>query len=288
MKVLMFLAAGLVLLSGCADRVTVVGMPGRAVLTDSVNLYGHPLELRMSRPVGPDPGILVVFATGDGGWHSLDEALYRWITESDVATVGFSSKNYLKNLGYVSTTDTTTPKRLMLDFQPVIAAAKRRMGLPESTRVVLAGMSRGAGLVVVAAGEREFQPSLAGVIAVALTREEEHVVRARQHGNPGDRHPRQLVKIKTYEYLHRLRTIPVAVIQSTNDGYLPAAAARELFGPDTEWRRFQAVEAHNHTFGGGWELLQRNVRDSLRWVEQASGMRGESPSGGPSPGWRVD
>jgi dienelactone hydrolase len=261
-----------VTLSACTRRIAVVGGQERILLSDSVELYDRPLELRISKPVTPNPGFLVVFATGDGGWHSLDKALFDWISAGNYPVVGFSSKNYLKNLGYVSDDTTTTPRRLMEDFEQIISAAERRLGLAPDTRVILTGMSRGAGLVVVAAGQRELQPNLAGVIAVALTREEEHVVHIRrQRGQPRDgRRPRQLVEIKTYQYLRRLGTVPVAVMQSTHDRYLPAAEARELFGPNTELRRFQAVEAHNHTFSGGRETLCNYLESALQWIESTS------------------
>ncbi len=47
--------------------------------------------------------------------------------------------------------------------------------------------------------------------------------------------------MRPYDVLKSLDGLPLAVIQSTQDGYLPAAEARRLFGPDGEWRRFYAV-----------------------------------------------
>ena len=115
--------------------------------------------------------------------------------------------------------------------------------------------------MVVAAGDRGFQPEIAGVIAVSLTREEEHLVhRRRSHG------PAELVEIRTYDYLKRLVALPVAVIQSTHDGYLPAAGARVLFGPDTAYRKFHAVDARNHSFWCGCDELQSSMDETWRWI----------------------
>src|SRR6185436_9226386 len=138
-----------------------------------------------------------------------------------------------------------------------IAAAKQALLLPDSTHVILVGVSRGAGLSVVAAGQRALQPSLDGVLVMGLTKEEEHVRWFRR---------RIYAELQTYDYLPRLGSLPLAVIQSTHDNYLPADAARTLFGGDTDRRRFHAIEARNHSFAGARALLYDTVRTSLVWM----------------------
>jgi hypothetical protein len=227
------------------------------------------MEVRLSKPANmPSAPILIIYATGDGGWRGVDEKLFGWIVSSGWPIAGFSSKNYLKNLGYFSETDTTTPRRLVRDYRRIIAFARSRLNLPEEAPVLFVGNSRGAGLSVVAAGQGELKQHLAGVIAVALTREEEHVMRtrARRGGAPAGQPNRELMEIKTYEYLPRLSSFPVCVLQSTNDGYLPAASARRLFGPDGEFRRLRSIEARNHRFSGGRESLHDELLSALHWV----------------------
>ena len=72
--------------------------------------------------------------------------------------------------------------------------------------------------------------------------------------------------VDVYEYLPRLGDLPIAVIQSTRDNYLPAAAARALFGPDTARRRFHAINAGNHSFSGARSELYAAMRSALVWV----------------------
>jgi len=231
---------------------------------DQIAIYRHPLALRFFKPEN-SAATLVIYATGDGGWRGLDREIFEWISAWGYPAVGFSSKNYLKNLGYVG--DTTTPIRLVRDFESVIRFAERKLGMPESTRIILVGLSRGAGLAIVAAGEGELKPNLAGVVAVALTKEEEHVVHYRRsvQSRPGQPR-RELVKIQTYEYLPQIESVPVVVIQSTHDGYLPAAAARALFGPDTDLRKLIPISARNHRFTGGCLDLYTQIQNSLAWI----------------------
>ena len=175
----------------------------------------------------------------------------------------------------------TTPQQLVRDFELIIDAACRKLELRLDTPVILVGMSRGAGLSVVAAGLAALRPRLTGVIAVALTKEEEHVVHYRQKkaGQKPGAPERELVEIKTYEYLPLLAPVPVMVIQSTRDGYVPASSARNLFGEDTELRRLVPVESANHSFGGGTDILFRETEAALEWIQQVSHRE---PAGAPS------
>ena len=78
-----------------------------------------------------------------------------------------------------------------------------------------------------------------------------------------------------YEYLPRLGAVPISVIQSTHDSYLPADAARALFGADTDRRQFHAVEARNHSFSRrARPLLYETLHASL--AGSTAGRRAES------------
>jgi hypothetical protein len=273
---LALLAAGLCVLPtlGCSCPVHALPLSSaRSEWRSFLTLYSHPLELRISRPGVPGPPVLVVYATGDGGWRGLDEQVYEWMSADGYSVVGFSSRDYLKNLGYVS--ETTTPGRLVQDFGLIIGSAEDQLGLPASTPVILAGLSRGAGLSTVAAGHGTLQPRLAGLLAIALTKEEEYV----RHYGRWDRRGlqgaprRELVEIRTYEYLSRISAVPVMVIQSTGDNYITADDARVLFGPDTPLRRLRAIQASNHRFSGGCDALYQETIAGLDWIRDLHSLR---------------
>ncbi len=260
-------AAFLIISAGCSCNVKIPAVPSSLQIRDRVAIYRHPLELRFSKPKTAG-NILVIYATGDGGWRGLDEQIFEWISSWNYPVVGFSSKNYLKNLEYVR--DSTTPRRLVRDFETIIQFAEQQLGMPESTRIVLVGLSRGAGLDIVAAGQGGLKPNLAGVVAIALIREEEHVVSYRRRRSQTNQPRRELLKIQTYEYLPRIDPVPVAVIQSTHDGYLPADKARALFGPDTQMKRLVPISARNHRFSGGCLDLRAQIENALTWMCKAA------------------
>jgi hypothetical protein len=257
------LLVGLASVSSCALRGRSVAAPGGLPVADqSIVLNDHELRLHFARGATGPRRPLLVYATGDGGWHRKDLALYRHLISFGYPTVGFDAHQYVTHLGRDAS---TTSARLAADYERIIHAAKETLGLPAEYPALLVGVSRGAGLSVAAAGEPALRPLITGVLAVALTKEEEYVKRARGLLGRG-RRPTVPEMVELYEDLPRLATTPIAVIQSTRDQYLPAADARALFGADTPWRWLQPVRARNHSFGGARTELYDAIERSLKWL----------------------
>jgi hypothetical protein len=246
---------------GCAGRLPASSKPFDRALT----LNSHSLTVHFANAEAEATRPLIVYTTGDGGWVRKDLAFYHTLVSWGYPVAGFSAPDYVKYLPRES--ETTTPGRLGRDYNAIIAFARASMNVPASRPVVLVGVSRGAGLSVVAAGLPRVRDELAGVVAVALTKEEEHV---RWFGLPRlptrNRAIGRLVTLEVYEYLPRLGTLPLAVVQSSHDSYLPAPAAQRLFGADTATRRFIAVRARNHSFSGARDEMYDAVDASLRWI----------------------
>jgi hypothetical protein len=143
--------------------------------------------------------------------------------------------------------------------------------------------------MVVAAPQQALVPRPAGVVAVALTRETNFVRNRRtskeQAAIPGAS-TMESGQVLTYVRLKSAFDIPIAVIQSTHDRYLPAAEARGLFGPDIGTRRFVEVEARNHEFGGARDTVLRELDNALGWIESLippGGTSAASPAPSPLP-----
>jgi hypothetical protein len=257
------------LCAACAPRVR---LPPAATPSDrTVTLHSHSLRLHLANPHAPAGLPLIIFATGDGGWHRKDVDAWRHLVSWGYPAAGFDARDYVTHLGPAS--ETTTPARLAADYAVIITTAREALNLASDHPVVLVGVSRGAGLSVVAAGQRSIRGELSGVLAIALTREEEYVEGSPRLGRPGHP-PRAADMVQIYDYVPTLGELPLAVVQSTHDNYLPAAAARALFGPDTAHRRFEAVEARNHSFAGARDDLYRAMAGSLEWIDsQITGRR---------------
>lgn len=241
-------------LSGCATH------PAPAVPDQFVSLNSHSLRLHFRNADALPTRPLLVYATGDGGMHRKDLDTYRHLAALGDPIVAFDARDYVRHLG--KDTATTSPERLAHDYSAIIARGREALGLDAHCPIVLVGVSRGAGLAVIAAGQ--LRDSISGVVAVALTREEEYVRWYRHLPRPHETHTPVMVDV--YEYLAQLGDLPIAVVQSTHDQYLPAAQAREQFGPDTPSRWLQAIEANNHNFSGARARMYEAVRSALDWV----------------------
>jgi pimeloyl-ACP methyl ester carboxylesterase len=218
-------------------------MPGWVESETSVVLHDHSLTLHLSSPLPARPGPLLVYTTGDAGWFWKDRELFDHIVTFGYPAVGFSSRDYLRHLG--RGVDVLRSGAVAHDYSEVIRTAKQALGVPPDTRVVLVGKSRG---------------QLQGMIAVGLTREEEYV-RSRLW-----RRPKTGDMLDTYAALKDLRDLPVAVIQSTHDDYVPAAEARDLLGSDTDDRQLRSIESSDHNFGGARDVLYEEMQRELRWI----------------------
>jgi len=252
------LYAGLV--SGCALHVS---RPPKPFVQTTITLSKDPIDIRLIPPAPQqETPILTLFVTGDGGWRSLDEEVFKRIGEQGFAAAGFSASRYLKSMSEVS--DTTTPRRLARDFQQIIRFAKQSLNLPPDTRVVMVGISRGAGLVSIAAGQDTLRDQTAGIIAIALGDVEDHVVHRKRTARKSE-----WVAVETYVYLRQLTGVPVEILQSTHDKYTTARKARELIGADTPLHHLHAIDAASHTFKGGLPPLLAQLKDSLDQLKRA-------------------
>jgi hypothetical protein len=240
---------------------------------ERLKLPHRSLNLKCAKPKTPHtPAFLVLFASGDGGMHGGSMATYKHMAEQGYYVAAFSSSQALEPVK--SSGKFMTFIELEADIASLMHEGKRLLGLPESTLTVVSGISRGASMVVFAAGEPSLQPNILGAVAIALTRESDYMI------PPAPAERATAIKLDEkggvllYPALERLGSIPIAVIQSTGDSYVPSAESRRLMGPDTPTRRLYEVKARNHSFGGGQNLMLRDVDEALNWIAAAMNTRG--------------
>jgi pimeloyl-ACP methyl ester carboxylesterase len=212
-------------------------------------LHGHRLTVHLVKPPEPTNLPLIVYATGDAGWKRGDLETYEELKSWGYPIVGFSSPDYLKHLG--PGVKTLTPAELARDYEAIIDFAESSMAIPSSTPVILVGVSRGADLSVAAAEQESMRGRLKGVVAVGLSEEEEYVEMTDLYGA-----------------LPNIGPVPLAVVQSTHDNYLPAEQARTLFGPDNNHRQLHAIPAKNHNFSDARTAMYDAIRASLMWIDE--------------------
>jgi len=229
-----------------------------------VDFRNRELPVTYVKPViDRHPGYFVVFATGDGGWHGPSVALLAHLAEQGYLLAGLSSPEVLNRSQ--RPTRRFSPTQATANLASLFARIRHDLSVDSSASMIVVGFSRGASIVAYTAMNPRLRVGLAGAVAIALTREDEYVRAAtgrRRHVQVNDQGQLQI-----YPSLTAVTGTRLAVIQSTNDHYVPASESRELLGPDTPERRLYAVEARGHAFGGGRDALMHDLDDALRWID---------------------
>jgi dienelactone hydrolase len=254
--------------TGCSvlPRARTTAASSGRTFTATVLLHGKPLELHVTAPAAPAaPDVIVLFATGDGGWFGAAVDMFRRIADAGFPVVGFSSRAFLKierPRGAL-----VSAAQLTVEYDAIIAQARAMLGLGPDTRVMVTGWSRGAAFSVLVGSERNAQPQLLGVIAIGLDEGEglEADDEDQSDDGPASDAKRHL-PFDTYARIAQVEPLPCALIQATHDNYLPAADARRRFGPDTPQRRFYSIDARNHRFSGGKAAFDAALLDAIHWI----------------------
>ena len=261
-----FVATCLAVLAGCLGP-RLSSEPGVYTVTvQQVHTLGREIDAAYVRPVQDrHPGYLVVFATGDDGWLGTSHAVFKHLAAAGYTMMGFSSPEALQEIARSGQRISTA--RAAQELKDLYAQAKRHLGLPDTTPVVIVGFSRGASVVAFTAVHPDLRDGISGAVAIALTREADYL-----HAPKDDPDSRVQVddqgRIQLYPALKFMGSARLAVIQSTNDDYVPAAESRQLLGADTPTLRLYTVEAKDHGFSNARDKLMQDLDDALRWVEQ--------------------
>jgi hypothetical protein len=251
-------------LAGCVGRLG--SKPGVYTASyESVEVPTRTFDITYVKPEHPrSPATLIIFATGDAGWMGVSRQVFEHMAGMGYYLAGFDSRKAIAPNRSTGKRMSIPDSGVMLD--KMFDHAKHALGLPDDVPVIVSGDSRGATMVVFAAAEKHVRGGVDGALAIALTREADYL----QAPPPAERNPAIQVddegRIQVYPILDRLNDIPIAVIQSAGDKYVPAEEARRLMGPDTPMRRLYEVKARNHGFDGGRDQLIADLDDALAWI----------------------
>jgi hypothetical protein len=262
---------------GCSAALSTKVSPPNAVREFSahVSVHDEALKLHLASPQTPLSAStpLVLYASGDGGWFGAAAGMFHTIASTGLPTVGFSTKAFMRIEHRWSRP--LSVSHVIDGYERIIDAARAQLGLSPDAPVVLTGWSRGASLGVLVASSREADPGVVGLVAVGLAADEQLDIRGGSDDDAGEdiKEPavanadRSVRSIAMYPLLLRIAPRRVVVIQASGDGYLPAARARELFGPDSSMRRLVAIDAHNHRFSGGELTFAAALVEAVGWVK---------------------
>lgn len=244
-RLILTLALALLPLAAMAqtpDHVTIRGH------VESVSVYGtrgHPAA---------------VVSSGDGGWLHLGPQVAEMLAARGYFVVGVDARAYLS--GFTSSHDTLRASDEPADYKVLVDFAARGC----VCKPLLVGVSEGAGLSVLAAGDPQVKAAISGVIALGLPDLNELGWRWRDamiyltHGVPNE------PTFSTASVIGNVAPVPLVAIHSSKDEFVSVDEIRRVMVSAREPKQLWIVDAKDHRFSDNQAGLQQKLFEALAWV----------------------
>lgn len=204
----------------------------------------------------------ILFAPGDGGWRGFAVTIARTMASWGYNVYGLDTKRYLESF---TGRGTLRESDVMGDF----SLLARWMTQGKRRPVTLVGWSEGAGLCLLAAAGPQSRDTFNGLVTFGLG--EWNVLAWRWTDNLTyltKRRPSEPA-FSSLLFLPKVAPLPLLMIQSSRDEYVPLEEAKKLFAAAQEPKRFVSVNANDHRFTGNQETFFGELRGGLEWIARA-------------------
>lgn len=231
-------------------------------------LRGHVMALTVYRPTGAPKGT-VIMASGDVGWVGLAASRAQELSSDGYVAVGVNVREYLST--FTSKAGHLQPADIQHDFGELARFLRPKGLLPPP--VVVSGVSEGAGIVVVAAAAAENHEWISGVITMGLPQLSEIAWRWSDFTSWITKKDADEPSVKATEYLAAISPLPLVMIQSTKDEYVPEADYRAMEKIARDPKRQVLIAASNHRFTDRIAELRAAYADALNWIGSLAARR---------------
>ena len=225
----------------------------------TISIRGHEQMLHVYGSPKGDP---VVVSSGDGGWMHLGPHVAEMLASRGMFVVGFDVKAYLTS--FTSGRATLRTEDEPRDYRVLAQFASRASGNPP----ILIGVSEGAGLSVLAATDPDTRSYIAGVIGLGLPDINELAWRWKDsliyltHQTPNE------PTFSAAAIIDHVAPVPLAIIHSTHDEFVPLADVERMFRESREPKRLWIVNASNHRFSDNLDDFDRRLVEAIAWVRE--------------------
>jgi alpha-beta hydrolase superfamily lysophospholipase len=230
---------------GCQESAATLTIRGKSV---SLHVYGN----RGNPPV--------IVSSGDGGWVHLGPRVARLLASRGFFVVGVDAKAYLSR--FTSSNSVLSMADVQADYQAFVDFA--RAGGEEP--VILAGVSEGAGLSVLAATSPAVRQKVRGVVAMGLPDIAELGWRWRDnliyftHKAPDE------PSFSTAAVIDGVSPVPLAAIHSRRDEFVPVETLQAMMAKAKEPKRTWIIEASDHGFSDKQTEFDAVLMEAIGWV----------------------
>ena len=228
---------------------------------------GKTLSLAIYRPAG-EPRGTIVMAGGDVGWVGLAVTMSQHLVAEGYVVVGLNVRQYLA--AFTTGATHMSPADIQHDYAD-LARYLRARGLLKSPAIV-SGVSEGAALAVLAAASPENHSWIAGAITMGLPAKAEIAWRWSDFTTWFTKRDAAEPSINARDFLAGISPLPLVMIQSTRDEYVPRADYRDLESVARTPHQQVLIDASNHRFTDKMQELKQAFDRALSWISASSSL----------------
>jgi alpha-beta hydrolase superfamily lysophospholipase len=245
-----------------ACAVLLCATPVYAAEKIGITLRGRSLTLELYRPpAGVTPQGTVLMGSGDVGWVVLGVDLSEFLSAQGFAVVGINVRQYLSAL--TSGAEHVTPEQVPGDYAAIVDVLRQRQSLWQP--VVVAGVSEGAALAVLAGASAANRPWVKGVLTMGLPPTAELAWRWTDITSWITKKDSAEPSFEPARFIGAISPVPLWMIQSTKDEYVKEADYRAFERAAGPPKRLVLIDASNHRFTDRLPLLRQQVLAGLAW-----------------------
>jgi fermentation-respiration switch protein FrsA (DUF1100 family) len=204
-------------------------------------------------------------AGGDVGWVGLAVSLAEFLSDRGYNVVGVNTRQYLS--AFTNGKQHLTPDDPPADYGAMRAFLEARQLLQRP--VVLSGVSEGAALAVLAASLDANHRWIDGVVTMGTPMIAELAWRWTDFTTWITKKDANEPSFSPVDYIARVAPIPLVMIQSTRDEYVPEADYRKLDATAMAPKRLVLIAAANHRFTDTQPELRAEMLNALAWITDA-------------------
>jgi fermentation-respiration switch protein FrsA (DUF1100 family) len=236
-----------------------------------VTIRGKTLTLAIDQPAAPSRGTIVM-GSGDVGWVGLAVSMADDLSARGYTVVGINVRQYLS--AFTSGKSHLQVSDVAGDYRVIRDVLKQRRLLTHP--VILSGVSEGAALAVLAASDPQNHDWVAGVITMGLPPTAELAWRWTDVGAWITKRDADEPSFAAKDVIAAVSPVPLFMIQSTKDEYVPKAEYDRLLLMAREPKTLVLIDASNHRFTDKRAELGAAYVSGLAWIAQVAARGGRS------------
>lgn len=229
---------------------------------------GKTMALTVYRPAGAARGTIIM-GSGDVGWVGLAVSRAQELSSDGYIVVGVNVREYLS--AFTVGTTHLNAEDIQRDFGELSMFLRARGLL--AAPVVLSGVSEGAGIAVVAAAAADNHGWVNGVITMGLPEVSEIAWRWSDFTSWITKKDAAEPSVHATEFVGRIAPVPLAMIQSVKDEYVPEEDYRAIERAARSPKTLTLIPANNHRFTDRIPELRRAYAEALAWVVSTNQSR---------------